>query len=71
MGGVVSAGVVGEDVCAVVGEDVGEDVCEAVVAGVGKDVCAVADEDVGEFCFAQALHEIKTAMATVRSKESF
>ena len=50
---------------------VGEDVCEAVVAGVGEDVCAVADEDVGEFCFAQALHEIKTAIAAVRSKESF
>ena len=55
MGGDVSAGVVGEDVCAVVGEDVG----------------AVADEDVGEFCFAQALHEIKTAIAAVCSKESF
>jgi hypothetical protein len=51
----VSAGVVGEDVCAVVGEDVG----------------AVAGEGVGEFCCAQALHEIKAATATVRSKESF
>ena len=55
----MSAGVVGEDVCAVVGEDVGE------------DVCAVAIEGVGEFCCAQALHEIKAAIATVRSKESF
>ena len=59
MGGDVSAGVVGEDVCAVAGEDVGE------------DVCAVTDEGVCEFCRAQALHEIKTAMAAVRSKESF
>ena len=55
----MSAGVVGEDVCAVVGEDVGE------------DVCAVAIEGVGEFCCAQVLHEMKTAMAAVRSKESF
>ena len=59
MGGDVSAGVVGEDVCAVAGEDIGE------------DVCAVAGEGVGEFCCAQALHEIKTAMTAVRSKESF
>ena len=59
MGGVVSAGVIGEDVC------------EAVVAGVGEDVCAVAGEGVGEFCCVQALHEMKTAMAAVRSKESF
>ena len=59
MGGVVSVGVVGEDVCAVAGEDV----CE--------DVCAVAGEGVGEFCCVQALHEIKAATATVRSKESF
>ena len=59
MGGDVSAGVVGEDV----GED--------VVAGVGEDVCAVVGEGVGEFCCAQALHEMKTAMADVRSKESF
>ena len=59
MGGDVSAGVIGEDVCAVAGEDIGE------------DVCAVAGEGVGEFCCAQALHEIKTAMTAVRSKESF
>ena len=51
----MSAGVIGEDVCAVVGEDVG----------------AVAGEGVGEFCCAQVLHEMKTAMAAVRSKESF
>ena len=51
----MSAGVIGEDVCAVVGEDVG----------------AVAGEGVGEFCCVQALHEIKTAMAAVRRKESF
>ena len=50
---------------------VGEDVCEAVVAGVGTNFCAVADEDVGEFCCAQALHEIQTTMTAVRSKESF
>ena len=43
----------------VVGEDVGEGVC--AVAGVG----------VGESCCAQAMHEMKTAMAAVRSKESF
>ncbi len=67
----MSAGVVGEDVCAVAGEDVGEDVGEAGVVSVGKDVCAVTDEGVCEFCRAQALHEIKTAMAAVRSKESF
>jgi len=59
MGGDVSAGVIGEDVCAVAGADVGE------------DVCAVADEDFGEFCCAQALHEIQTTMTAVRSKESF
>ena len=50
---------------------IGEDVCEAVVAGVGEDVCAVAGEGVGEFCCVQALHEMKTAMTAVRSKESF
>jgi hypothetical protein len=59
MGGDVSAGVVGEDVCAVAGEDIGE------------DVCAVAGEGIGEFCCAQALHEIKTAMTAMFSKESF
>ncbi len=41
------------------------------VGVVGEDVCAVAGEGVGEFCCAQALHEMKTAMAAVRSKESF
>ncbi len=55
----MSAGVVGEDVCAVAGEDVDE------------DVCAVAGEGIGEFCCAQALHEIKTAMTAMFSKESF
>ena len=38
---------------------------------VGEDVGEVAGEGVGEFCCAQALHEMKTAMAAVRSKESF
>jgi len=38
------------------------------VGVVGEDVCAEAGEGVGEFCCAQALHEIKTAMAAVRSK---
>jgi hypothetical protein len=50
----------------------GGDVSAGVVGeDVDEDVCAVAGEGIGEFCCAQALHEIKTAMTAMFSKESF